>query len=204
MSDSWIKDYPGTLFGEQYTPRFTEVFPDVDTFLNEYKTSAIPSSVTDDSAKLIYYLLYSRWGNNCIASYDTNRFKYDLWATIFSYGPTWEKRLEIQEKLRDLTDDDLFTGATQIYNHSYNPGTAPSTNTLEELTAINEQNTSKHKKDKMSGYAMLISLLETDVTERFIDKFKKLFNNFTIGFRPLYYKTETIDDDIIGDGQGWM
>lgn len=189
-----------SLYGKYYRQvTFTDVWGDAKTFVSEYNSSGIETTISDTTATTLYYLLYSRYGNNVIASSDTNRFKYDVWATIFSYGPTWEKRLEIQEKLRGLTDDDLFTGATQIYNHAYNPGTAPSTQTLDELTAINEQNTSKHKKDKMSGYAMLISLLETDVTERFLDKFQKLFINVVQPELPLWYATETIDDDVIGD-----
>lgn len=188
-----------SLYGNYRQVKFTDVYPDVDTFLANYNSNGIKTTISQESATTLYYLIYSRYGNSVIASSDTNRFKYNLFGTIFSYGPTWEKRLEIQEKLRDLTDDDLFTGATQIYNHSYNPGTAPATNYLDELPAINEQNTSKHKKDKMSGYAMLISLLETDVTERFLDKFRKLFLNVVQPELPLWYATETIDDDVIGE-----
>lgn len=189
-----------SLYGKYYRQvKFTDVWGDAPTFVSEYNSSGIETTISDTTATTLYYLLYSRYGNNVIASSDTNRFKYDVWATIFSYGPTWEKRLEIQEKLRDLTDDDLFAGATQIYNHAYNPGTAPSTNYIDELPAINEQNTSKHKKDKMSGYAMLISLLETDVTERFLDKFKKLFLNVVQPELPLWYATETTTDDSTGD-----
>ena len=188
-----------SLYGNYRQVKFTDVYPDVDTFLAEYNSNGIKTTISQESATTLYYLIYSRFGNSVIASSDTNRFKYDLFGTIFSYGPTWEKRLDIQEKLRNLTDDDLFAGATQIYNHAYNPGTAPSTNYIDELPAINEQNTSKHKKDKMSGYAMLMSLLETDVTERFLDKFKKLFLKIVQPERPLWYATETIDDDVIGE-----
>lgn len=193
-----------SLYGNYRQIKFTDVWGDADTFLSDYSSNGIKTTISQESAKTLYYLLYSRFGNSVIASSDTNRFKYDVFATIFSYGPTWEKRLDIQEKLRDLTDDDLFTGATQIYNHAYNPGTSPSTNTLNELPAINEQNTSKNKKDKLSAYAMLMSLLETDVTEAFLDKFAKLFIVIVQPDLPLWYATETIDDDIIGDGQGWM
>lgn len=191
-----------SLYGNYRQVKFTDVWGDVDTFLSDYMSSGIQSSISQDSAKTLYYLLYSRFGNDTISSSDTNRFKYDVWGTIFSYGPTWEKRLEIQKKLRDLTDDDLFTGATQIYNHSYNPGTAPATSYLDELPAINEQNTNKHKKDKLSAYAMLMSLLETDVTQQLLDKFQKLFLIIVQPEIPLWYATDTVDDDIIGDGIG--
>lgn len=191
-----------SLYGNYRQVKFTDVWQTAESFVSDYKNNGIETTISDQTATTLYYLLYSRYGNSVLASSDTNRFKYDVWATIFSYGPTWEKRLEIQEKLRNLTDDDLFTGATQIYNHAYNPGTAPSTNTLDELTAINEQNTSKNKKGKMDAYAMLIALLETDVTESFLDKFKKLFLKVVQPELPLWYATGIINDDIIGDGIG--
>ena len=189
-----------SLYGKYYRQiTFTDVWEDANSFINDYNNNGIETTISRQTATTLYYLLYSRYGNSVIASSDTNRFKYDVFATIFSYGPTWEKRLELQEKLRDISDNDLFTGATQIYNHAYNPGTSPSTSTLNELPAINEQNTSKHKKDKLSAYAMLISLLETDVTESFLDKFRKLFITIVQPELPLWYSTEIIDDDVIGD-----
>lgn len=191
-----------SLYGSYRQVKFTDVWGDVNSFLSEYQNNGIQTTISQQNAQTLYYLLYSRFGNSTIASSDTNRFKYDVWGTIFSYGPTWEKRLEIQEKLRELSDDDLFTGATQIFNHAYNPGTAPSTGTLNELTAINEQNTNKHKKDKLNAYATLMSLLETDVTQQFLDKFKKLFLTVVQPELPLWYATDIINDTIIGDGIG--
>ena len=188
-----------SLYGNYRQVKFTDVWQSAESFVSDYKNNGIQTTISDNTATTLYYLLYSRYGNNVLASSDTNRFKYDVWATIFSYGPTWEKRLEIQGKLRNLTDDELFNGATQIYNHAYNPGTAPSTNTLDELTAINEQNTSKNKKGKMDAYAMLIALLETDVTESFLDKFKKLFITVVQPELPLWYATNIVDDNVIGD-----
>ena len=191
-----------SLYGNYRQVKFTDVWQTAESFVSDYKNNGIETTISDKTATTLYYLLYSRYGNSVLASSDTNRFKYDVWATIFSYGPTWEKRLEIQGKLRNLTDDELFTGATQIYNHAYNPGTAPSTSTLDELTAINEQNTSKNKKGKMDAYAMLIALLETDVTESFLDKFKKLFLKVVQPELPLWYTTDVINDTIIGDEIG--
>ena len=188
-----------SLYGNYRQVKFTDVWQTAESFVSDYKNNGIETTISDKTATTLYYLLYSRYGNSVLASSDTNRFKYDVWATIFSYGPTWEKRLEIQDKLRNLTDDELFTGATQIHNHAYNPGTAPSTNTLDELAAINEQNTSKNKKGKMDAYAMLIALLETDVTESFLDKFKKLFLKVVQPELPLWYATNIVDDNVIGD-----
>lgn len=188
-----------SLYGNYRQVKFTEVYPDATTFVNDYTTSSIPTTISNKTATTLYYLLYSRYGNSVIASSDTNRFKYDLFATIFSYAPTWEKRLEVQEKLRDLSDAELFTGQTTINNHSFNPGTAPSTGTLDELTAINEQVTQKGKRDKLTAYVELSRALWTDVTEQFLDKFQKLFLIILQPELPLWYATEIDSDTIIGD-----
>lgn len=111
------------------------------------------------------------------------------------YGPSWQKRLEIQQKLIDLSDDEIVKGTTAIYNSALNPGQTPSTQTLEELNYINSQNTTKYKKSKIEGYATLYSLIETDVTEEFIGKFKKLFITVVEPDYPLWYKTVLEGDE---------
>lgn len=191
-----------SLYGNYRQVKFTDVYPDADTFVTDYNESALPTTISNDTATTLYYLLYSRYGNSVIASSDTNRFKYDLFATIFSYAPTWEKRLDVQEKLRKMSDAELFTGQTTINNHSYNPSTAPSTSTLDELTTINEQVTQKGKRDKLTAYTELSRALWTDVTEQFLDKFQKLFLIILQPELPLWYATPVIEDYIIGDGEG--
>lgn len=191
-----------SLYGNYRQVKFTDVYPDATSFVTDYTNSAIPTTISNDTATTLYYLLYSRYGNSVIASSDTNRFKYDLFATIFSYAPTWEKRLDVQEKLRDLSDEELITGQATINNHSYNPSTAPSTNSLDELTTINEQVTQKGKRDKLTAYTELLRALWTDVTEQFLDKFQKLFLIILQPEIPLWYATPITDDYIIGDGEG--
>lgn len=188
----WLYD---DLYGAYRQVKFTDVWNNDASFLEDYKSSRLECLISDKACVNLYYLLYSRYGNNVIASSDLNRFKYDVWGIIFSYGPSWEKRLEIQKQLRDLSDADLMTGYTQIQNHANNPGTAPSTSTLDELLAINDQVTSKGKRDKMSAYAMLMELLKTDVTQQFLDKFKKLFITVLQPDMPLLYGTPDDEED---------
>lgn len=171
---------------------FTEIFPTDGDFVSEYMNAGIPPTVSAESAKVIYYLIYSRWGNDTIASSDENRFKYNVWSIIFSYGPAWEKRLELQKAIRELNIEDLQKGNTMILNHSYNPGTAPSTQTLDELTAINEQNTQKQKRDLANAYMTWWSMIDTDVTEQFLSKFRKLFNMFGPEI-PILYEEDNND-----------
>lgn len=177
-NDIWFQDlYP---WDERFTTRtFTEIFPTLSEFQTDYAESQIPldqfGASTDDIVKTLYYLLYARFGNSHIASSDENRFKYNMWLIIFSYGATWKMRLELQKKIRSLTDDELRDGGKAIYNHANNPSTEPSTATLEELTAIDDQNTTNYKKNALESIMGQWEALRLDVTSDFLDKFRKLF-----------------------------
>lgn len=179
-----------SLYGNYRTRKFTDIYPDVTTFTNDYNNIGIPTTITSENISTLYYLLYAKHGNSHIANSDETQFKYKLFETVFSYGPTWEKRLDMQNELRTMSEDELIKGSKQIVNHSYNPSTAPSTSTLEELTTINEQNTNNYKKGKLDAYAFLWDLLATDVTTEFINKFDSLFLIIVEPQVPLWYVTE--------------
>ena len=193
-------DYYGNIFDSVYgnyrTRTFTDIYPSVEDFIKDYTYNGIKTTITTDSITTLYYLLYARYGNSHIVNSDENQFKYRLFSTIFMYGPTWEKRLDVQNKLRGLTDKELIECTKQINNHSYNPSTEPSTSDTEELPTTNEQTSTKYKKSKMDAYAILIALLETDVTEEFVAKFKKLFLSIVEPQNPLWYITEQGEQDV--------
>lgn len=185
-----IKDYCGSLYGSYRQKNFTDVYDSVEKFLTDYNGVGLPTTISQGSAQTLYYLLYGRYGNDVIASSDINRFKYRLFGIIFQYGPTWEKRLEIQEKLRGLSEDEILTGSRQIYNNAQNPSTEPSTDTTDELQYINEQNVTKNRRGKLDAYAMLMELLRSDVTNELLTKFKTLFLTVIEPEEPLYYVSE--------------
>lgn len=177
------------------TALFTDVWADKESFLADYSNLGIPTTISIGNAATLYYLLYAKYGNNPIANRDEEQFKYKIFSIVFQYGPTWEKRLSIQESLRSLTDDDILIGSKAIYNAALNPSTAPSTGSLDELTYINSQNTTNYKKSKMDAYAQLWELLKTDVTGDFISKFKVCFKQFVAPEKPLIYVTDDGEDN---------
>ena len=97
---------------------------------------------------------------------------------------------------------------TTINNHAYNPSTAPSTQDTNELNYIDQQNVAKGSntstisgtdskttgqvitKSKMDAYAQLWDLVATDVTNDYINKFKKCFKQFVAPERRMIYVTE--------------
>lgn len=161
------------------TLRFGEVYNNVDDFYTDYTTMGIPTTITKTNLETLFFLLYAKYGNSHFANKDLVQSKLKIFSTIFKYGPTWEKKLSIQADIRALTLDDLQEGAKQIVNHANNPNTAPSTSALEELEFIDEQHQTNYKRNKIDAYNSLWSMLATDVTEEFLNRFRNIFQLVT-------------------------
>ena len=177
------------------TKSFNDVFPDVEKFLADYNGIGIkPMLKSEDNVKTLYYLVYGKFGNSPIANWDETQFKYKLFTIIFQYGPTWEKKLDMQEKLRALNDEELFQGSKVINNHALNPGNIPGVMTGDpiELDYINDQAVVSYKKAKMNAYSELWSLLSEDVSEFFLQKFSELFLPVVRPKYPILYENEEI------------
>lgn len=193
------------LYGNYRNRTFNDIWPKVSDFVGEYtefNTGLLDSSITTTGATTLYYLLTARYGNSTIASADEYQFKLKVFSNIFMYGPTWEKRLEIQEAVRNLSLEDIQLGGKAIYNTALNPSNQVAgssdeggTNTLYELRYINQQNTTNYQKSVPEAYSILLDLLETDVTKEFIDKFKKLFLTVVSPELPLWYVSDVEVND---------
>ena len=189
-----------TFYGNYRTRKFADIWPSADAFIQDYQASAIPQKLKVADATTLYYLLYARYGNSSIANSDENQFKYKIFSTIYIGGATWAKKQEIQDKLREMTEDEILAGTKAIYNHAFNPQTAPTTDTVDELEYINEQNTTKYKKSKLDGYALLWAILNDGVTETFLREFRYHFLVVVEPQLPLWYVTD-ISGDAVVDGQ---
>ena len=159
------------------TKTFNEIWANYTTFSTDFNTSPFNGIITANNLEILYYLLYAKFGNSFITNLDENQWKFKVFSTIWKYGPAWEKKLEIQANLKalELDSDTLLQGAKAIYNKALNPETNPTTAALEELTYINEQNTTNYKKSKMDALTQLWNLIATDVTDSFLERFAPLF-----------------------------
>ena len=225
MSNTFVKPMYDTNL-------FCEIWDSSDKFLADYNntgtefTNQVPPTISQENALMTYLLLFSRYGNNPIANYDVNQFKNKIFTIIWQYGPAWEKRLSMQEDIRNLTLQEITQGTktdwssegtqsqnnsgtdTTINNHAYNPSTAPTTQTTNELDYIDQQQVAKGSatstisgtdskttgqvvtKSKMDAYAQLWDLVATDVTNDYIGKFRNCFKQFVAPERRMIYVTE--------------
>lgn len=184
-----------SLYGNYRTRTFAEIYTVDDEvseqiFLNEWNYTPFNKPLTSNiDLSLVFYLLYARYGNSHIASSDENRFKYQLYSTIFQYGPAWHKQLQLQAEVQNLTIEQAREGSRTINNIADNPSVAPSTLDTEELQYVNNQTVTKNTRSTADAIALINALLQQDVTEEFISKFKKLFLTIVEPECPLWYTT---------------
>lgn len=166
-------------------PLFSDIWPEQADFINDYNTCDIPTTIKEQSAKTLYSLMVGRYYNSPINFDSIGQWKQQVMSLIYCYGPSWEKKLDLQTKLRNLSDDDILKGSTQMYNNAGNPST-PITNannlktgTLadKQLNFIKEQNVTLNERGKLEGYGYMYDLIVSDVTNDFLRKFDNLFLN---------------------------
>lgn len=186
-----------TYYGGFRTARFLEVFEDFDQFESDYENIGIEQKFqNENSLSNLWVLLCSRYGESHIAYNSVYMFKQALFSTIFMYGPAWEKRLELQDRLVSLDSAAIKLGTKAVHNHSYNPSTPPSTASLDELTTIDDQTTTTYIKGDVDAIRELWVLIETDVTRDFLDEFARLFIKVVAPDYPLLYDTTTLEENI--------
>ena len=189
--------YPD-LRPEYSTKTFAQVYSSYEKFKEDYDAlitlvSGGVQPLTNANVQATFYLLFARYGNNPIVNFDITQFKMKLMSVIATYGPVWEKKKAIQKSLRDLSEAELLQGAKQIYNHAFNPSTEPSTQELEELTHINDQNVTNNKKAKMEAYSILWANLHVDATDEYLNKFKNCFSRFVGDQYPILFAVDEED-----------
>lgn len=158
------------------TKTFKEIFATSDDFTTYFNSSAFSGSVSN--LALIYALIYAKYANSHIVGSDEEQWKMRLCSHIYSYGPTWEKKVDIQKTLREMSESDLILNGKMISKSGYNPSTIAEDGPnpeYEEISTVDTQNTSRTITGKVNAYANLWSLLKTDITTSFINSFKNLF-----------------------------
>lgn len=159
------------------TLTFSQVYKSDVEFYAEISASkfADVASLSATQQTTLFWLLFARYANNPITNLDVEQWKAKLQAILYAYAPTYFKKMDVQKSIRALDLDELREGFKNIQNRAFNDATAPSTDTDTELDYINEQLVNKGKRSKAESYAYVLSILRTNYTEDFLDKFKILF-----------------------------
>ena len=145
------------MFPQYDTKLMTDVWSQASDFLTDYQNVGIPTTISTTNANTLYYLLYAKYGNTPIANYDENQWKYKVFSIIYQYGPTWEKRLDVQKTLRELQLSDL------IDNGSYRALSSESGSATSSKTGSDNNTRTLNTTEKNTGTSSLANT-GTDTT----------------------------------------
>ena len=178
------------------TEILSDIYPTLNSFLEDHN-NLVPALkvLTTDQATITYYLLLGRYANSPIYTTDTDQFKVKLLTVIYEYGKLYFARRDIQEKIMAITDEEASKGTKAIYNQANNPNEAPTTESLEEIEYINQQNTTGYKYSKLESLERKYNALRSDATEDFLKKFLHLFLLSIYPQKPILYLDEDDDEE---------
>ena len=192
MSELFYQALNQDLYGYQRTRTFSEIYPTVDDFKTSYNNNpfATATNIGENEVEKIYYMLFANYGNSSICSSDEYRFELKLFSLIHQYGPVYVQKKIIQKKIIETPWDGFKKGGKIIYNNALNPNVAPSTDTLTELTYINNQNTNNYVKSDAESMQIKLELLDDNLETEFLAKFRPLFLKIVNPTVPLWYPQE--------------
>ena len=189
MSELFYQALNQDLYGYQRTRTFSEIYPTVDDFKTAYNNNpfATATNIGESEVEKIYYMLFANYGNSSICSSDEYRFELKLFSLIHQYAPVYVQKKIIQKKIIETPWDGFKKGGKVIYNNALNPNVAPSTDTLTELTYINNQNTNNYLKSDAESMQIKLDLLDDNLESEFLAKFRPLFLKIVNPTVPMWY-----------------
>lgn len=155
------------------TETFKDIFPDYQTFHSKLQDNPLFTNVTINDA-FVYYLLYGRYANSPIANLDTTQFEYKFFGILWQYYPTWQKRLNVQEALRDLSLNDLIDNGKieDLFQHSGTNGNTRSGSVVVDQDTTDTNTTTGESETNTTGHS------ETDNTGTVGNSGSDTYNNY--------------------------
>ena len=93
------------------TKTFSQVYPELDDFTKNVKedySEYAKNALTDDNLTALYFMLYAKYGNTPMINLSEEIFKAKVVSTIFQKGPTWQRKLKLQEDIRALQYSEVY------------------------------------------------------------------------------------------------
>lgn len=155
---------------------FTDCFVDFESFksaIADYTSQA----VDDDFLNKIYFKFCAKYAASNIIFTIKEMFIYQFCNIFDDEFSKFKRRYDINQKLKDITIDNIKILNETISNQAENPNYTPDTPD-KALSYITAQNAVFNKINDLDAYIRQLETLMTEGFEEFINKFKELFVAF--------------------------
>lgn len=168
---------------------FSDIYSSYESFSEDFSGlgGVFVQHLSETFEKKTFYLLTAYYGDLAISGYrNETRWKLKLFALIAEYGPEWETKTDLQEKLRAMTIDQIKEQGLSIRNSAYNPDNSPSDASLKELQYISSQQTARDTVNDLEATLQKYGALADGLDQDYMAHFKPLFSKFLLKDDPLY------------------
>lgn len=165
-------------------PTLSDVFPSLEAAKDKFKSYGFDALFPADFHWNVFWsLINGRHGLDEISvrgeQGPVERWGARFLGILWQYGPAWDKNIVLQDRFRNLSEEELERGSLQIASQALNPAKKPDKTIpgidMPIVETINAQSTNQYKKNKADAYSSLLFLLKNDVTEPFLRRFDALF-----------------------------
>lgn len=198
-----IDGFESLYHNNSATKKFSDVFEDLDSFKSEFRSSPLnEANLTDSTLGIVYAELYARFGDSYYTATNMYRNKLKTFSILKNEGLIFQKKLEIQNAILNMSLADLKDDGVIVNNYAENPA-EDSVGTYETgeyegedyMKFVNNQSAQKSKKGKLTAYRDQLYSLK-NVTDSFIDKFKVLFEKLLwSSYLPVLSREQELEEE---------
>lgn len=150
----------------------TKVWSDLESY-NQDRAIFFPSipEMTEEE----WVVLMGRYGSSHIRYSNPTQFKFAFFGLNKEAQEKMRAKLKVNERLRNLTEEEALSGDEIITNVATNPDTAPSMDVYEPLPYVSNQTGQKETRGKVAALYNWKHSLGGQAYNEWLDTFRALF-----------------------------
>lgn len=188
----------GGLVNSTSTPE--DLWQTTDMFYNDFMASPFSGDVDNnlynraDLDKVFWHLM-SKYDESHYSYKSDDKCKLKTFHVIHQYLPTYLKRIELQERIRNMTDQDLFDSGKQVVKSANTPDVEEDMNSLSTPQYTDNIQVQNRQSAKLLAIQQQYGSILDNVWDEFIDKFAFLFKKFMFIPYDYIYINEEGDEE---------
>lgn len=164
------------------TKTFYEQYPNADKFVEMWNASPFNiEAMSQQEIENLYYQLVSEYMMSHFAFIEPLQIDLQVAKTIYNYYPNLQKKLQLQQQIIQMTDQDLQDGNIAINSSMSNPDTDEISPSDASLPYTSQKSLQTRKYSKPDRYTRQYNLLVDGLYDVFIKRFKPLFITLIVG-----------------------
>lgn len=189
----------GGLVNNTSTPE--DIWQTQEMFYNDFMSSPFASDIdnnyyTQQDLFDVFWHLMSVYDESHYNYKTEDKCKLKTFHVVHEYLPIYLKRISLQKRIRDMTDEDLFDSGKQVMKSANTPDTEIDMNTLTTAHYADNIQVQNRQTGKLIALQQQYASIIDNVWDEFIQKFAFMFKKFMfIPYDYIYINNENEEEE---------